>query len=594
MSEILNYYKKRKIEAKLLTDKYFDVVLARDEGIYNSSSIKSGLSTDCLSSYIDMGNENCITSNGVVSLSDYSYDNAKLLEEDTTFEDFNFVGLDNGRILFDKNTISDKEFLNIIFPDSNKMVMLAYDTSLHLYKVSGNTQTLDYSCEYNENDKCYSFKGGFLQGFFKLYGFNYEILPPSIENEWNIEFVIRPKSYKTKENILNNEHPENKGIFFYMGTRAENKFMQFYNTESLQKYRNESIKNAFCDDFANKPYSPIRPSSQEKQDGIYIPYLQESFNNPCNCDCIKNNKENDTVTSGDCDYYFATDEDDGIYLAEPTAIDKASLKTSDGKPFITNGYYEIKTDNKHLFFNRTKGGFTTNTWIDADVILTGITQKNKENLFLTMHHGKNGKTTNSVSDIDNNYAVSYDFEKDIKNNSFALKYNDDGSISYRYLVKDCNSEQGFSIQEETTYSGIIKPDEWNIVNVKLSVLNPAETNDCGIVPSNQKMKLRVYVNGYLKFISKELPALSFTELNDTFDKQEGVPYNISLGGGTQGLRETIGLHYWERFPYILPIEQNFAGSFIGDIKSFKFYTCKKEYNTIKNNALFEMNKEKEI
>lgn len=590
MSEILNYYKKRKIEAKLLTDKYFDVVLARDEGIYTPFSIKSGLSTDCLSTYIDMTNENCITSDGVVSLSEYTYENAKLLEEDTVLKDFNFVGLDNGRILFDKYTVSGKEFLNIIFPTSDEIVMPAYDASLHLYKVSGNTQTLDYSCEYNENDECYSFKGGFLQGFFKLYGFNYEILPPSIESEWNLEFVIRPKSYKTKENILNNEHPKNKGIFFYMGTRAENKFAQFYNSEQLEKYKDETIGNVFCDDFANKPYSPIKPSSQERQDSIYIPHLQESFNNPCNCECIKNNKENDAVVaSGNCDYYFADD-----YLAAPTVIDESSLKTSDGKPFTANGYYEIKTDNKHLFFNRTKDGFTTNTWIDADVILTGITREYKENLFLAMHHGKNGKTTNLVYDLDTDYTVPYNFEKDIKNNSFALKYNDDGSISYRYLIKDCNSEQGFSIQEETTFSGIITSDEWNIVNVKLSVLNPTETNDCGIVSQGQKMKLRIYVNGYLKFVSKELPALSFSELNDTFDKQEGVPYNISLGGGTQGLRETIGLHYWERFPYILPIEQNFAGSFIGDIKSFKFYTCKKEYNAIKNNALFEMNKEKEI
>ena len=38
MSEILNYYKKRKIETHLLTDKYFDIVLARDEG--ETSNVK--------------------------------------------------------------------------------------------------------------------------------------------------------------------------------------------------------------------------------------------------------------------------------------------------------------------------------------------------------------------------------------------------------------------------------------------------------------------------------------------------------------------------------------------------------------------------
>jgi hypothetical protein len=75
----------------------------------------------------------------------------------------------------------------------------------------------------------------------------------------------------------------------------------------------------------------------------------------------------------------------------------------------------------------------------------------------------------------------------------------------------------------------------------------------------------------LKFISQELPELSLKPLNDISDKQEGVPYNISIGGGSQGLMDTIGVDYYKISQYILPIEKNFAGTFMGDISKFKFY-----------------------
>ena len=49
------------------------------------------------------------------------------------------------------------------------------------------------------------------------------------------------------------------------------------------------------------------------------------------------------------------------------------------------------------------------------------------------------------------------------------------------------------------------------------------------------MQIFIYVNGYLKLISKELPELNLKPLNDTQERQEGIPFNISIGGGTQGV-----------------------------------------------------------
>jgi hypothetical protein len=92
-----------------------------------------------------------------------------------------------------------------------------------------------------------------------------------------------------------------------------------------------------------------------------------------------------------------------------------------------------------------------------------------------------------------------------------------------------------------------------------------------------------YVNGKLKYVSKELPRINLRALNDLYEKQEGVPYNISIGGGTQGLAETIQYNYMLNPTRVYPIEKYFAGSFIGYISSFKIYNCFLEQKIIENN-----------
>ena len=161
---------------------------------------------------------------------------------------------------------------------------------------------------------------------------------------------------------------------------------------------------------------------------------------------------------------------------------------------------------------------------------------------------------------------------DLKNNAFALKINDNGSIGYRYAVVDCENESGYGITEEYSKEGLVGTDEWVTVNVRISRL------------SEKNMKIYIYVNGNLILVSKELPIFNFRELNDVADKQEGVSYNISIGGGTQGLKEGVWLDFYEGYKFDSPLAKDFAGSFIGDIKSFKFYECFVDYTTIKNNV----------
>ena len=217
-------------------------------------------------------------------------------------------------------------------------------------------------------------------------------------------------------------------------------------------------------------------------------------------------------------------------------------------------------------FDRTPTGITVNNYVGNEQVL--VAYKNRKfigNLFEYLNRTPTGYTANDIDELTSGYTDTYDNKnlyKDIYENALAFKINDDGSIGYRYLVKDCSgdTEGHFSILEGNSMPNIIKGSEWLKINVKIKA-------------SNNWMKLYFYVNGKLKYITKELPKLNLHELNELEEKQEGVPFNISLGGGTQGLLETVMPDYMSEPTKEFTLEKYFAGSFIGDLKSFKFYIC---------------------
>ena len=90
----------------------------------------------------------------------------------------------------------------------------------------------------------------------------------------------------------------------------------------------------------------------------------------------------------------------------------------------------------------------------------------------------------------------------------------------------------------------------------------------------------VYVDGKLVYITKWLPALRLRELNDLYEKQEGVPYNISIGGGSQGLADVVQQNYMIEATRLYPIEQYFAGTFIGYMRNFRIFKKSKPSRTI--------------
>ena len=66
-----------------------------------------------------------------------------------------------------------------------------------------------------------------------------------------------------------------------------------------------------------------------------------------------------------------------------------------------------------------------------------------------------------------------------------------------------------------------------------------------------------------------------------------MPYNISLGGGTQGLCDVIYEDFDNIPEYVLFLEKEFGGSFKGYFKSFKFYACSQHFGNIQANFNYE-------
>lgn len=221
---------------KLKTSKsdYWDMHLSQNN---LDSELHSGIQDDCISAYIDTNISECIedeyidsnTRKNLVSLGKYVWENS--VNNGLELNNIGYTGIDNGLILFDKDNITEQE-LNQIKKNSI-LALEAEDYRLRLTPVAGNNKIYSYDTEIiSENDtQVIKLDGGFYQGFFKTNnGCNYQVLPDKLGEGWTMEFMLKPEDYEKDSDIktLNDTYPENKGIFFYVGTRAENKWYKIY------------------------------------------------------------------------------------------------------------------------------------------------------------------------------------------------------------------------------------------------------------------------------------------------------------------------------------------------------------------------------
>lgn len=506
MSNILNHNRMPFDFGVSRTD-YWDTHLYLPQG---GGNLKDGLQDDCLSAYIDTTFDEYVikldNTYNLVSTSRYRWANS--VNKGVVLNNIGLTGVDNGLLTFDKGTITDEEFRELY--TNSSLEIDADDHRLILSPVDGNTKVYDYPYEFvddGDGNNVLELNGGFFQGFFQTGdGCDYKVLPTKLGNGWTLEFVIKPEDCKDEEyNTLNKAYPDNSGVFFYVGTRAENKWWKYYNTD------------------------------EEAQD---------------------------IVTS------------DGI------SVDDKIVYTT--------------TDNKHITYNRTRRGLKANK--NKDSVEVKIIKDKPEplvNYFLVMNRAEGGYTAKTIGDLGATATEKYDILADLFRNALAFKLNDDGSVGYRFMVKDCESETGYTIKEEWSYPGMVKKNEWNHIAVRILPVIKYSTEFYNYDSSLDYMRLAFYVNGKLVLYSRMMPTLLLRALNDNDTKQEAVPYNISIGGGTQGLCDVI--YDKEAEPgELLFLEKEFGGTFCGQFKTFRFHSCDLNYQKIRHNYLYEVANYKKI
>lgn len=189
-----------------------------------------------------------------------------------------------------------------------------------------------------------------------------------------------------------------------------------------------------------------------------------------------------------------------------------------------------------------------------------------------------GDTSNSVTS-----GTTYSYCDQLSENALGFRITDDGRIGYRKMtVSGACYNNKFRITGTMMEEGYSEPNmvptgnTWNHIAVTY-------TAGSGIKNTLPSGTLKFWVNGLVKYTVKDFIGLQLRALDEWSDKQIGVPFNMTWGGGTQGLIESQtfgGPDYSDRG---LWLQQNFAGSFEGELSQLRFYEKPLNVLEIRNN-----------
>jgi hypothetical protein len=581
-----------KLDLKISNSDYWDFYLANDYGKPNCEPLADGT---CKVVWYDFNEPSIYGSNTDSIYSLVTWDMA--VNTGHSLTTFGLTGIDNGRVLFEKGSDpTNPELINAL--TGSTLIIPSNDNRLNLHKVSGTTNQFSYDTNIFRDivvGDYLQLRGGFYQGFYKLDGEAYEILPTRVEHAWSAEFWLKRENLETQTNILNNARPENKGFFFYMGTRSENKFWNQWHgadtgctsacsadtacTETVDTWCTipKEIDIALVDDYGNQiPLDPPRVTSE-----------------------------------------LITNE----FLIYGRAVDNSPVKsTAETGTFIYDD--SVSADTKQcVACGRSHDGLGTKRVCNYDgngiaVMRTSEVLSNKTNPFLVYGRGTKkeltGSTCSSCDGPNDNYGTEtvcsfsgftspetqINYNLDIIDNALGFRIKDDGSIGYRLLTVtgecitnisgDKSYVSGVTIEEKYSEPNMVEMDKWSYVVIRFVT---DTKNVCDLKKDGpRKGKLMFYINGYLKFVVNDFSEFIAERLNEYKNKQIGVPFNFSLGGGSQGLIESQTFDGLDPSDRGLPIEENFSGTFIGGISQFRFNICDLTLCKMRNQYISELSR----
>lgn len=406
--------------------------------------------------------------------------------------------------------------------------------------------------------------GGFYQGFYKLNGYDYEVFPERVNKGWTAEMVLKPRITEeyfinsTTQQYLNDIYPSNAGTFFYFGSRSENKFYHNVsgNPPSDSGYtRNTNeltcIQTCACSDtgVTNANCVSVYPNSA----------TTTVHNTTCNCGCASTEKVQLPETRPEFD-----------------VLSNALSMRLDGDPF------NPKICIKYL---KITGSCVTTGLCET----TGVTFQTGATI--TEH------CTPPIYEICNYTSCNSQTERWVMISAVFERYT---------TIEDCDllNLGGLNDLRVVTTQSSINGQSYKLISPPETHLGSKSEPKIYKVKFDKKWfdeldyrlgTLKLYVNGYLFYVIEDFEEIIPRELNTEKEKQVGVPYNLSFGGGTQGLHDhlifsgcSLPNGPYTQDPELFPnnilsattlsglstnilLEENFGGTFMGGISQFRMY-----------------------
>jgi len=487
--------------------------------------------------------------------------------------DVGLTGIDNG--LVEQMSGETIELTTGLYTTSaDTYSRYKYDRRMKMHPITGFTTTANrlwndnsytYNLSYSTNGNPVGYftrlNGGFFQGFYKMPGYDYQIFPERVNLGWTAEFMLRYRWTGDTSGGLNNRYPNNKGTFFYMGARAENKFYHYADGHPKQDTGYTRVTSGLtCMHTCECEQTGITASHGCLP--VYQPSGVTSTICTCGCPCS-------------CSTHAEYPEKDPLYDEVSNAL-SLRLSGDTGSPRLCIKTYTITGHCESTGTCLTGQTYVTGTSINEWCSTRGIFDDCSGTTYANVEHWVQ---------IDAVFRRREWFgECDLW---------DKGGlgliVSEQYTATTANNSLSL-IQPPITHEKDYNPATTEVVNF---------TNDWLVEEPFRVGTLRIYINGKLFIIAENFEEIIPRLLNVEKEKQIGVGYNISLGGGTQGLHDnltfsggcpdTVNEIVYQQDPECLTtndldhtiysgltthihLEEIFGGSMIGDISAFRMYT----------------------
>ena len=507
--------------------------------------------------------------------------------------DVGLTGIDNG-LTTEMSGITMTAFTGLYTTTAQTYNRYIYDRRFKMHPISGNTTPQDRL--WNDNSYSYGLSyvdaggdigtvaklnGGFYQGFYKLQGYDYEVFPTRVSEGWSVEMLLKYQFTGDTNIGLNARYPENKGTFFFMGSRAENKFYHYADgSPSSDTGYTRVTSGLTC---MHTCGCSIPGGSGSDCIPVYQPSGVTSSNCTCGCPCS-------------CSTEASIKELDPLYDGVSNAM-SIRFSGDTGNPRVCVKEYLI-----------------TGSCIPSGVCLTGTS-------YVTGVTTVEWCSTKGIFDdcsftqyplLEHWVQIDAVFERDVYFDCKDLDYLGGLGQIEKQVFTASSANNSISlvmppITHEEGYSGY----------------TPAKTTKVKITDLWLEQKeyrrgtLKIFVNGRLFMVCEDFEEIIPRPLNTFKERQVGVPFNISVGGGTQGLKDNLtfsggcpaelsGITY-QQDPECLTtedldntiysglttnifLEEIFGGSFIGQISTFTMYVEPLDASEVKHNFRVLKNK----